>query len=176
MIRYLPAHDGDFPGYISDLRYYTKYKLTVAMMVNSDQQSVIDGMSYATDDFAQIIIRATSSREVSATDQIKLKSVAENWLALIYGGNMDQAWNFVSDRLSARFTKESWAVRMQQFLSQAGRVKSRTFNSIFYSDPVAETVTIRYDSSFSKLPKATETLVLEKQSGEWRVSSYSIHS
>ena len=170
------GHDGDFPGYISDLRYYTKYKVTVAVMVNSDRASVIDGMSSATDDFAQIIIRATSSREVSSTDQIKLKSVAENWLSLIYRGNTDEAWNLVSDRLSARFTKDSWAVRMRQFLDQAGRVKSRTFNSIFYSDPVAETVTIRYDSSFSKLPKATETLVLEKQSGEWRVSSYSIHS
>jgi hypothetical protein len=170
------GHDGDFPGYISDLRYYTKYKVTVAVMVNSDRASVTDSMSSATDDFAQIIIRATSSREVSATDQIKLKSVAENWLGLIYRGNMDEAWNLVSDRLSARFTKESWGDRMRQFLDQAGRVKSRTFNSIFYSDPVVETVTIRYDSSFSKVPKATETLVLEKQGGEWRVSSYSIHS
>ena len=169
------GHDGDFPGYISDLRHYTKYKLTVAVMVNSDQRPVIDRMSSATDDFAQIIIRATSSREVSAIDQTKLKSLAENWLALIYSGDMDQAWNFVSDRLRTRFTKESWAVRMRQFLDQAGRVKSRSFNSIFYSDPVAETVSIRYDSSFSKSPKATETLILEKQGGEWRVSSYSIH-
>jgi len=89
---------------------------------------------------------------------------------------MDEAFNFVSDRLSARFTKESWATRMRQFLDQAGRIKNRTFNSIFYSDPVAETVTIRYESSFSKVPAATETLVLEKQAGEWRVSSYSIHN
>ena len=168
------GHDGDFPGYISDLRFYTKYKLTVAVMVNSDQPSIIDGMSSATDDFAQIIIRATSSREVSEADQVKLKSLSENWLGLIDSGNMDEAWNFVSDRLSARFTKESWRFRMHQFLDQAGRVKNRKFVSIFYSDPVAETVTVRYESSFSKAPSAAETLVFEKQGGEWRVSSYSI--
>jgi hypothetical protein len=169
------GHDGDFPGYISDLRFYTRYKLTVAVMVNSDQKSVSDQMASATDDFAQVIIRATSSREVSESDQIKLKSLAENWLGLIYSGKMEEAWNFVSDRLSARFTKESWAARMQQFLGQAGRINSRKFASINYSDPVTDTVTIRYESSFSKVPTASETLVFEKQGGEWRVSSYSIH-
>jgi len=169
------GHDGDFPGYISDLRFYTRHKLTVAVMVNSDQKSVVDQMASATDDFAQVIIRATSRREVSESDQMKLKSLAENWLGLIDSGNMDQAWNFVSDRLSARFTKESWAVRMQQFLGQAGRIKSRKFASINYSDPVTDTVTIRYQSSFSKVPTASETLVFEKQGGEWRLSSYSIH-
>jgi len=170
------GHDGDFPGYMSDLRYYTKYKLTVAVMVNSDQQAVVDRMSSATDDFAQIIIRATSSREVSESDQVKLRTLSDNWLGLIYGGNLDEAWKLVSDRLSARFTKESWGIRMRQFLDQAGRVKSRKFLTIFYSDPVAEIVTIRYESSFTKSATATEILVLEKQGGEWRVSSYSIHS
>jgi D-alanyl-D-alanine carboxypeptidase len=169
------GHDGDFPGYISDLRYYTKYKLTVSIMVNSDQPSVIDRMSSATDDCAQIIIRATSSREVSESDQIKLKTLSENWLGLVHSGNMDEAYNFVSDRLSTRFTKEAWALRMRQFLSQVGRFKSRKFAGIYYSDPVTEIVTIRYDSSFDKLHTATETLVFEKQGGEWRVSSYSIH-
>jgi CubicO group peptidase (beta-lactamase class C family) len=170
------GHDGEFPGYISDLRYYTKYRLTVALMINSEQQSVVDRMGSAVDDFAQVIIRATSSRQVSESDLLKLKNLSETWLGLIYNGNMDEAWNSVSERLSSKFTKESWALRMNEFLEQAGRVRSRKFISMFYSDTVNEIVTLRYESSFSKLPKATETLVFEKEGGEWRVSSYSIHS
>jgi hypothetical protein len=127
------------------------------------------------DDFAQIIIRATASREVSGPDQIKLKSLAESWLGLIYSDNLDEAWNQLSDRLMSRFTKESWIELMHRFLAQTGEFKTRKFVSVSYSDPQAETVAIRYESSFSKLRTATETLLLEKQSGEWRISSYSIH-
>jgi len=170
------GHDGEFPGYLSDLRYYTKYRLTVAVMLNSDETPEVSRfMATAVDDFAQIIIGTISNREVSVADQNLLKSLSERWLGLIYGGNMDEAWNLVSDRLNARFTRESWAARMQQFLSQAGRITSRKLVSIFYSDPLTETVTVKYQSSFSKLPSGMETLVYEKEGGEWRVSSYSIH-
>jgi D-alanyl-D-alanine carboxypeptidase len=170
------GHDGEFPGYLSDLRYYTKYKLSVAVMVNSDETPGVSRfLGTAVDDFAQIIIRATSNREVSEADQNLLKGLSDRWLGLIYSGNMDEAWNLVSDRLSGRFTKESWATRMQQFLLEAGRIKNRKLVSIFYSDPLTETATVKYESSFSKVPFGSETLIFEKQSGEWRVSSYSIH-
>lgn len=170
------GHDGEFPGYLSDLRYYTKYKMTVAVMVNSDESPGVNQfLATAVDDFAQIIIRATASREVSGPDQIKLKSLAESWLGLIHSNNLDEAWNQLSDRLVTRFTKESWIELMHRFLAQTGEFKTRKFVSVMYSDPQAETVAIRYESSFSKLRTATETLLLEKQSGEWRISSYSVH-
>ena len=170
------GHDGDFPGYISDMRFYTKYKLTVALMVNTDQTSVIDRMGSAVDEYAQIIIRATSNREVSQADQLKLKSLSDSWLNSIYSGNFEAAWKLVSNRMSSKYTLESWTARMRQFVGQAGQVKSRKSAGIFYSDPATEEVTVKYESSFSKLPTASETIVFVKENGEWRLTSYSIHS
>ena len=170
------GHDGEFPGYISDLRHYTRYKLTVAVMVNSDAPEVIRGMNSAADEAAAIIIKETSKREVSQADQMKLKSLAESWLNLVYNNNLDEAWKLVSDRMSSRFTFQSWSARMHLFLNQVGRLKSRKLVSIVYSDPETETVTIQYESTFSNTAAASEMLVFEKQAGEWRVSSYSIHS
>jgi D-alanyl-D-alanine carboxypeptidase len=169
------GHDGEFPGYLSEVRYYTKYKITIVVMVNSDDTPGVNRfLASAVDDFAEIIIKATTSREVSQADQIKLKNLSEGWLSLIQTKNFDEAWNHLSDRLTARFTKETWAVTMHQFLDRAGELKTRKFSSLTYSDPVAEIVAIRYESSFTKVPTAAETLILEKQSGEWRISSYSI--
>ena len=169
------GHDGEFPGYLSEVRYYTKYKITVAVMVNSDETFGVNRfLATAVDDFAGIIIKATSSRELSEADQVRLKTLAEDWLSLLQTGNLEEAWNHTSERLTARFTKEAWALLMRRFSERYGKLKARKLRSISYSDPIAEVVTIRYDSSFTGLPSATETILVEKESGEWKISSYSI--
>ena len=66
---------------------------------------------------------------------------------------------------------------MTQFLSQAGRLKSRRLRGVDYSDPDAGTVALDFDSSFEKIPSAVEIVILKPEAGgAWRVASYSIHT
>src|SRR5215203_841888 len=60
------GHDGEFPGYLSDVRYYPRFKISVAVQVNADEsegaQRFIDT---AADDIAQAVIREWTGRHVS---------------------------------------------------------------------------------------------------------------
>jgi hypothetical protein len=87
------GHDGAFPGYLSDLRYYTKYNLAIAVMVNAETPSVDHFLATAVDDFAEVIINATSKSQLSQTERVKIQKFAEDWLNLIYTGRFDESWN-----------------------------------------------------------------------------------
>jgi Protein of unknown function (DUF4019) len=78
--------------------------------------------------------------------------------------------------LKAKYPKESWQAALQPLLKKAGRVKARRLKSVQYSDPVAETVAVDFESSFTKTSPASETVILKlEKDGNWRVASYSIH-
>ncbi|HEV7397531.1 MAG TPA: serine hydrolase domain-containing protein, partial [Pyrinomonadaceae bacterium] len=50
------GHDGEFPGYLSEVRYYPTYHLAVSVMVNSDETTAVSRfVRSAVDDFAGII-------------------------------------------------------------------------------------------------------------------------
>ena len=55
-----------------------------------------------------------------------------------------------------------------------GKVKVRTLKSVVFSEPGK--IAVDFDSSFSKLKVATETVFLKlEKDGKWHVSSYSIN-
>jgi len=60
-------------------------------------------------------------------------------------------------------------------LSQAGKIKKRTFRSVSYSDSQGETVIVEFDSSFANATRAREIVTMVQEEGQWRVISYSIH-
>ena len=171
------GHDGEFPGYLSDMRFYPKYKIAVALMVNSDETPEVDRfISSALDDFAGVIIRETQGRSLAEKDKTRLQELAQNWLALIDAGKFAESWDALSTELKARYAREKWRDALQPLLGQVGKMKSRKFKSIDYTDPVAEKVGVEFQSPSNKNSALTETvtLTLEKD-GQWRVSGYSIH-
>lgn len=170
------GHDGEFPGYLSDMRYFPKYNLAVALQINSDETPEVNRfLSTAIDDFAQIIIKETSSRELSEADRTSLRTLTENWLKLIDAGKFNESWEDLSAELQARFPKEKWQATLQPFLGKAGKIKTRRFKSVEYSDPEKETVSVDFESSSTKLSTITEIVTLELgKDGKWRVSGYSL--
>jgi D-alanyl-D-alanine carboxypeptidase len=170
------GHDGEFPGYLSEMRYLPKYKLAVAFQINSDQTPEVDRfLQTAIDDFAQIIIKETSSRELAEADRTSLRTLTENWLKLIDAGKFDESWEDLSEGLKAKFPKEKWQAALQPFVGKAGKIKTRRFKSVDYSDPEAETVAVDFESSFTKHLTALEIVTLELgKDGKWHVAGYSI--
>jgi D-alanyl-D-alanine carboxypeptidase len=170
------GHDGEFPGYLSDMRYFPKYGLAVALQINSDETPEVNRfLSTAVDDFAQIIIKEISGRELSAADRLSLRTLTENWLKLIDASKLDESWEYLSDELKIKFSKEKWQAALQPFLGKAGKIKSRKFKGVDYSDPEKETVAVDFESSSTKLPTVFEIVTLELgKDGKWHVAGYSL--
>jgi len=170
------GHDGEFPGYLSDMRYYTKYKLAVCVLVSSDENpSVNNFLTNAADDFAGIIINATANRELSQVDQEKMQKFAEGWLDLIYAGRYDESWEQLADSLKTRYAKDRWKEVMKGTLDGSGKLQSRKMKLITYADVDAKTVLVDFDTTFSKTTIKSETVTIEVNKGDLKVKAFSRH-
>ena len=169
------GHDGEFPGYLSVMRYYPSYGIAVAAQINIDETKGIEGfIDTVTDDFAQVIIDEISERKIPENEKSQLKNISESWLSLIDAGKFSESWDGISAELRAKFSREKWPAALEPFLMKVGKFKSRKFKSIVSSEP--SVIAVDFDSSFSKLKVATETVFLKlEKDGKWRVSSYSIN-
>jgi D-alanyl-D-alanine carboxypeptidase len=169
------GHDGEFPGYLSEIRYYTKHKLAISMFVNSEETPEASRfLISAVDDFAEVIIQATTEPQTLAVDRDQLQKLTESWLSLIDGGDYDKAWEQVSDRLKMRVPKGMWESMIRDSQRENGKLKARKLVNITSSKSGRKLVAVQFDTEFSKLPSATESIVLEFEDGEWRITNYSI--
>ena len=168
------GHDGEFFGYLSDVRYFPQQKISVAVQVNSDENPETNKfIATATDEFAEIIIGELLGDKLSETEKLQMQKTAESWLKLVDSEKFAESWEGISKQLKAKYAREKWQSVLQPFLAKAGKLKSRKLKSVIYSD--SETVIVDFDSSFAKVPATTETIILKlEQDGKRRVSSYSI--
>ena len=170
------GHDGEFPGYLSDMRYYTKQKVAISVLVNSDETPAVNRfLASAAEDFAGIIISANTKRQLSQAEQATAQKFTEDWLSLIYSGQFDESWDQLSDRLKQRYTKDRWKEVVRSSLEADGRLLSRKLKTIAYADVDARTVTVEFETSFTKSKIASETITLEMSTGQWRVAGFSRH-
>jgi len=170
------GHDGEFPGYLSDMRYYPKYQLAVVFMVNFDQTKELNSLlSSAVDDFAGVIIGEISPHRLSTENQAKLQQLTEHWLNLIDTGKYPESWERLTAKLKANHPQQTWRATLHPVREKVGNFKSRKLKGISYSDPQTETVVVDFETSFSKFANASERVVLELENGDWHVASYSIH-
>jgi D-alanyl-D-alanine carboxypeptidase len=170
------GHDGEFPGYLSDMRYFPQHRIAVAVQVNSDETPGVNRfLASAIDDFAQIIIQEISSRKLSETDKAKLQRLTESWLRLIDTDKFAESWEELSAELKTKYVKEKWQAAIQPFIGKVGKIKARKFRGIDFSDPETESVVIDFESSFTKLATAYEIVILKLEADrKWHVASYSI--
>ena len=170
------GHDGEFPGYLSAMRYYPKFHLAIALMVNSDETPEVGRfVASAVDDFAGDIIKEFIGREISSQQQDDLKQFATSWLNLIDTERFAESWKQLGSKLQAKYTENAWAKALHPLLSQAGKIKKRTFRSANYSDSQGQSVVIEFDSSFANLKIGKENVTLTQEEGQWRVTGYGIH-
>jgi hypothetical protein len=59
-------------------------------------------------------------------------------------------------------------------LDRAGKLKLRTFKSAFYSAPDSKSVAVDFESQFTKLDKASESVSLTLENGVWKVAGYTL--
>ena len=170
------GHDGEFPGYLSEIRYYTKHKLAISLLINSEETPQASRvLTSAVDDFADVIIQATSAQPTASLDSNQLQKLAESWLSLVDAGEFEKAWNQMSERLKMRVSKEMWENLIRNYQRENGKLKSRKLVTLTSPRPERKLVTIQFDTEFLKRQStATESLVLELEDGEWRITSYSI--
>ena len=166
-------HDGEFPGYLSDMRFYVDHRIAVAVQTNADEPARVSTF-LSPDDFAQIIVEEISNRKLSADQIGQLERTAEIWLALVDAGRYAESWNDLSSQLKAKFTVDSWPKALEPLLKQVGKLNRRTFKSAMSLVPGKADVD--FESSFAKQRQVTETVtMLFEDDGKWHVSGYSIH-
>jgi len=170
------GHDGEFPGYVSEVRYYPKFQLAIAVMVNSDATPEVGRfLASAADDFAGDIIKELIGRELSLDQQESLKQLATSWLNLIDTEHFAESRQQLGSKLKAKYNESAWASALRPLLSQAGKIKKRTFHSAAYSDAQGENVNVEFESSFSNSQVSKEIVSLIREDGQWRITGYSIH-
>jgi hypothetical protein len=171
------GHDGEFPGYLSDVRYYPRFKISVAVQVNADESEGAQRfIATAADDIAQEVIREWTGRRVSEADAATLSRLTEEWLRLVDARRLAESREALSAELKAKFDAGQWQSTMGQFLGKVGKVKARRLRSVDYADPDAGTVALNFESTFEKVKSAEEIIILKPEGGAWRVASYSIHN
>lgn len=169
------GHDGDFPGYLSDVRYFPKYDLAVAVQVNADEdEAAARFISTAVEDFAQLIVRELSGRSLAADERASARAVAEDWLRLVDAGRFAESGEALSAEMKAKYPGAKWETVLRPFLSRVGKIKTRRFKAADYADAEAGTVAVDFDSSFAKAEAASETVTLKREAGAWRVTGYTI--
>ena len=170
------GHDGEFPGYLSEVRYYTKHNVAISMLVNSQETAEASRfLASAVDDFAEVIINATPEPQVITVDYGRMRKLAEDWLSLIDQGKFNEAWDEVSTRLKVRMSKDDWEAMIRNSQRENGKLQTRKLLKVTSSTSSdRKLVAIQFETDFAKKPSATESIVLEREDDEWRITSYSI--
>jgi D-alanyl-D-alanine carboxypeptidase len=169
------GHDGEWPGYLSVMRYYPKFDVAVAVQYNADgtaeAEAYGDGMIQT---LAGIFINEMMPEKMSDADKNAFEALALMWLHLIDAGKFGESWDDISAELKAKYTRAAWPNALKPFLTKTGSFKERRLRSVVRSDQ--DEIAIDFTSRFSKLPTAIETVFLKRGSdGKWRISSYSIN-
>lgn len=171
------GHDGEFPGYLAEMRYYPRFHLAVAVMVNAGETPEVNRfVASAVNDFAGDIIKEFIGQEVSSQQQDDFKQLAIGWLNLIDTKRYAESWKQLGSKLQAKYNERTWASALNPLVSQAGSIKKRAFRSVNYSDSQGESVVIEFDSSFAHVKIGKETVTMVQEEGQWKITGYSIHS
>jgi hypothetical protein len=122
---------------------------------------------------------------VAGADAHKEKAVllaAEEWLALVDGGDYGASWNEAARYFQQAVAKERWEQSLQTARKPLGKllfrkVKSRTYRTLLPGAPEGQYVVIQFESSFENMTSAVETVTpMREKDGQWRVSGYYINS
>ena len=102
---------------------------------------------------------------------------SKNWVAQIDAGHYDDSYAAASGEMRDKVQQDRWALVLKSIREPWGAVVSRHQLSHVYKPngfegTEGEFLVITYDTSFQKLPEATELVVLRWEDGQWRGAGY----
>lgn len=136
--------------------------------------------------FMVALVLALGSRSVQAADAVETRALteaqqaAQEWLALVDGGDSAQAWEKAAPDLKKHVSKRKWQAALREMRNPLGKLASRKASSATYTKelagaPEGEYVVIRFETAFEKRPAATETVTTFLGNDlRWRVSGYTV--
>jgi len=105
------------------------------------------------------------------------------WLKSIDEGHYQQSWDSASSQFQKAITSRDWVAALESARKPAGACTKRTLGSVLpqngLPDPngkmlKGEFVIAQFQSSFTNLAAALETVTFEKENGTWKASGYFI--
>ncbi len=121
------------------------------------------------------------SNETFAQDDAAVKqavAAAESFLSLLDNGKYEESWDASADAFRKAVSKDQWKAAAGQVRSGVGSMSSRKLMSGADAPKAGknaqgEFVVVKFESAFSKLPNAIETVspMLDKD-GQYRVAGY----
>jgi len=118
---------------------------------------------------------------VSAQDDASIKqavAAAESFLSLLDNGKYEESWETSAEAFRKAVSKDQWKAAAGQVRGSVGSLSSRKLMSgadapKAGSNAQGEFVVVKFQSAFSKLPNAIETVSPMRDSdGKYRVSGY----
>lgn len=119
--------------------------------------------------------KAQAADTIASTAAVdaEIAQAARHWLTLVDEGRWDESWNATGQAFRALNTSEKWAEVSEEVRPPLGAVLSRSASSQeSIPAPPNGYELIKFRTSFANLAEATETVTLERESGEWRVVGY----
>jgi hypothetical protein len=114
----------------------------------------------------------------SAEDQIdQAVAASKTWVAQIDAGKYEDSYSFACDETRDKFPEDKWVDVLKAIRKQWGSVIDRHQLSHVYKPHGVrgldgECVVITYNTNFTNLDNATETVVLKWEDGQWRGAGY----
>jgi tRNA A-37 threonylcarbamoyl transferase component Bud32 len=115
---------------------------------------------------------------VARTDALRTRqsqqAAAQDWLALMDGGDYAQSWQAGSVWFQSAVKQDAWVKTSEKVRRPLGQIIARRIVST-KSAAGGSRMELRYASSFAALPRATETvLLILEASGDWKITGYLI--
>ena len=109
--------------------------------------------------------------------QAEAAAAATSWLALLDRGDWTASWEAASALFKTQVSAADWATTVGQVRGPLGAVTSRTPLAAEYSTalpgaPAGEYWVIPSRTAFANMAGATETVILVREGGDWKVIGY----
>jgi hypothetical protein len=116
----------------------------------------------------------------ASPSKVQAQRAAEDWLALVDAGRYSECYDRASQSFRAAVTRAEWIQAVTAARGTAGRLVSRRLVRATETrnppqGPPGDYVVLQYQSSFTNLRSASETIVpVRERDGQWRVSTYTV--
>lgn len=109
--------------------------------------------------------------------QAEAAAAAAAWLALLDRSDWTGSWETASALFQTQVSSADWATTVGQVRGPLGAVTSRTPLAAEYSTalpgaPAGEYWVIQSSTAFANMATATETVILVREGGDWKVIGY----
>ena len=117
--------------------------------------------------------------ETTVGENAVAEEAAREWLALIDAGKYSQSWAEAGPMFKSVVTADSWTAQAEPVRAPLGKVVDRQLSSVKSSTtlpgmPEGNYRMIVFNTDFATAGKASETVVMNKERGQWGVIGYFI--